>query len=159
MPYMLDGRQLRVGRSFTHPDGRQFGGNWNKYSSDTLTSLGITYEADPAPYDSTYYVSAGVARDLAEVKTNAVTEQKQIAGIMLNRTDWYVTRKVEKDTAIPSNVTTYRDAVRTACAARESEINGAADVAALETLMKASPRLANGDVNSAALTQWPDALS
>ena len=78
---------------------------------------------------------------------------------MLSRTDWYVTRKVEKDTAIPSNVTTYRDAVRTACAARESEINGAADVAALETLMKASPRLANGDVNSAALTQWPDALS
>ena len=160
MPYMLDGRQLRVGRSFKTSDGATWTNQWaTVLSDDEKTAAGITWVADPAPYDSAYYFSAGKARDLAEVKANAVNEQKQIAGQMLNRTDWYVTRKTEKDTAIPSNVTTYRDAVRTACAAREGEINGAADVAALETLMKASPKLANGDVNSAALTQWPDALS
>ena len=77
---------------------------------------------------------------------------------MLTSTDWYVTRKSEKDTAIPENVSTYRDAVRAACVAREGEINGAADMAALETLMKA-PATIDGETNSAALTQWPEPLT
>ena len=41
---------------------------------------------------------------------------------MLAPTDWYVTRKAETDVAIPSEVSTYRSAVRTVCGTRESEI-------------------------------------
>ena len=58
---------------------------------------------------------------------------------LLAETDWYVTRKSETDTAIPSNVTTYRAAVRTACGAREAEIAAVSTTEALETLMKTAP--------------------
>ena len=48
--------------------------------------------------------------------------------------DLYVIRKTEKSTAIPSAITTYRDAVRTACDTREKEIDACSDTAALVTL-------------------------
>ena len=160
MPYMLDGRRLRVGRPFTHPDGRQFAGNWTNYSSETLTGLGITYEADPAPFDSQYYYSAGNPRDVAELKTYFTAQQKDTAASLLSNTDWYVTRKSETDTAIPANVSTYRTAVRTVCGTREAEIAAVTTTEALEALMKAPDKIINdaGEVvdNPAAhLTPWP----
>lgn len=158
MPYMLDGRQLRVGRPFKTSDGVSYSQLWStQLTAEQKTAIGITYEADPESYDNRYYVNAGNPRDVAELKTYFIKEQKDAAAAMLAQTDWYVTRKSETDTAIPSAVTTYRAAVRTACAARETEINAAANTAALETLMKAPATLANGDANSAALTQWPEA--
>ena len=57
----------------------------------------------------------------------------QAAGILSN-TDWYVTRKSEKNTAIPSAITTHRDAVRSKQAAMETAITNASDTPALETL-------------------------
>jgi len=48
--------------------------------------------------------------------------------------DWYVVRKAEKSTAIPSAISTFRDAVRTACDTREKEIDACSDTAALVTL-------------------------
>jgi hypothetical protein len=129
MPYMLDGRQLRVGRPFKTATA-SYSQLWaTALSDDEKTAIGITYEADPAPYDNRYYVSAGNPRDVAELKTFFTKEQKYAASTKLAQTDWYVTRKSETDTAIPSNVTTYRAAVRTACAAREAEINAAANTA------------------------------
>jgi hypothetical protein len=172
MPYMLDGRRLRVGRPFTHPDGRQFAGNWTNYSSETLTGLGITYEADPAPFDSKYYLSAGNPRQLDNstddngrtingLRPGILQEQKNIAASMLAQTDWYVTRKSETDVAIPSNVSTYRAAVRTVCGTREAEIAAVSTTEALEALMKAPDKITNdaGEVidNPAAhLTPWPE---
>jgi len=172
MPYMLDGRRLRVGRPFTHPDGRQFGGNWNLYTDDEKTALGITYEADPAPFDSKYYYSAGNPRQLDNgtddegnttygIRPGIVQQQKNTAATMLARTDWYVTRKSETDAAIPANVTTYRTAVRTVCGTREAEIAAVSTTEALEALMKAPDKITNdaGEVvdNPAAhLTPWPE---
>ena len=153
MPYMLDGRQLRVGRPFKTATA-SYSQMWvTALSDDEKTAIGITYEADPAPFDSQYYFSAGNPRDVADLKTGIIQKQKDAATSLLSKSDWYVTRKYEKDTAIPSKVTTYRDAVRTACAARETEINAASDTAALETLMKKTPG------TSGALTQWPEPLS
>ncbi len=57
---------------------------------------------------------------------------------MLAKYDWYVVRKAEKSTAIPTAITTYRDGVRTACNTRETEINACADTAALVTLYGAT---------------------
>ena len=159
MPYMLDGRRLRVGRPFTHPDGRQFGGQWTQYTTADLTSLGIIYEAEPALFDSTYYVSAGNPRPVDEIKELLTKKEKITAAQLLAGSDWYVTRKSETDTVIPEAVTTYRAAVRTACTARETEIAAVTTTEALETLMKAPATLENGDANPAALTQWPEALS
>ena len=52
----------------------------------------------------------------------------------LNKTDWYVVRKAEEDTAIPSSITTHRKAVRSKQAEMETAITNASDTPALETL-------------------------
>ena len=61
------------------------------------------------------------------------TLKQQVAGILSN-TDWYITRNTEKSTAIPSAISTHRDAVRTKQAEMETAITNASDTAALETL-------------------------
>ena len=61
------------------------------------------------------------------------TVKAQAAGI-LAETDWYITRKSEKNTAIPSAITTHRNAVRSKQAAMETAITNASDTPALETL-------------------------
>ena len=68
------------------------------------------------------------------LKTKLIRNIKESAEIILNRTDWYVTRKTEKATAIPSSITTHRDAVRTKQASMETAITNAANTPALETL-------------------------
>ena len=68
------------------------------------------------------------------LKTTLIkTLKQQVAGI-LNNTDWYVIRNTEKSTAIPSAISTHRDAVRTKQASMETQITNASDTPALETL-------------------------
>jgi len=68
------------------------------------------------------------------LKSKLITNIKKQAEIILSQTDWYVTRKSEKSTAIPSNISTHRDAVRTKQAEMETAITNAADTVALEIL-------------------------
>ena len=68
------------------------------------------------------------------LKTRLIRQVKEQAENILNKTDWYITRKAEKSTAIPSTITTHRDAVRTKQAEMETAITNAADTPALETL-------------------------
>jgi hypothetical protein len=68
------------------------------------------------------------------LKTTLIrTLKQQVAGI-LNDTDWYITRNAEKSTAIPSAISTHRDAVRTKQASMETAITNASNTPALETL-------------------------
>ena len=68
------------------------------------------------------------------LKTVLIRNVKLQAEGILKETDWYITRKAEKSTAIPSAITTHRDAVRTKQAAMETAITNASDTPALETL-------------------------
>ena len=68
------------------------------------------------------------------LKTKLIRSVKAQAESELNRTDWYVIRKSEEDTAIPSAITTHRKAVRSKQAAMETSITNASDTPALETL-------------------------
>ena len=61
------------------------------------------------------------------------TVKKQAAGI-LQDTDWYITRKADAGSAVPSAITNHRAAVRTKAAEQETAITNAADTPALETL-------------------------
>jgi len=61
------------------------------------------------------------------------TIKSQAAGI-LQDTDWYIVRKADAGTAVPSAITTYRAAVRTKCAAMETAITNASNTPAIETL-------------------------
>ena len=56
------------------------------------------------------------------------------AGGILSETDWYRIREADGGTAVPSNVSTHRTAVRTKANAMCAQIDGAADVDALAAL-------------------------
>jgi hypothetical protein len=68
------------------------------------------------------------------LKTKLIKNVKAQANGLLSQTDWYVTRKSEKSTAIPSNITTWRNGIRSKQAAMETSITNASDTPALETL-------------------------
>ena len=78
-------------------------------------------------------------KDVGDVATRGlkyrlIQQVKKQAESELSKTDWYITRKAEKDTAIPSSITTHRDAVRAKQAEMETAITNASDTPALETL-------------------------
>ena len=68
------------------------------------------------------------------LKYNLIQNIKRQAAGELQNTDWYVVRKADAGTAVPSAITTHRAAVRTKCAEMETAITNAADTPALETL-------------------------
>ena len=68
------------------------------------------------------------------LKTQLIKTLKEQVANELAKTDWYITRNTEKSTAIPSNISTHRDAVRTKQAEMETAITNASDTPALETL-------------------------
>jgi len=68
------------------------------------------------------------------LKTVLIEQLKSQVANELSKTDWYITRNTEKSTAIPSAISTHRDAVRTKQAQMETAITNASDTPALETL-------------------------
>ena len=69
------------------------------------------------------------------LKTEKKRIVKQQAEGLLAPTDWYVVKATEvSDYSVPSNITTFRSAVRTKSNEMETAINNASDVDALKTL-------------------------
>ena len=68
------------------------------------------------------------------LKTIKIRTIKQQAASELARTDWYIVRKADANTAIPSAITNHRAAVRTKCASMETAITNASNTAAIQTL-------------------------
>ena len=148
MAFLLNGNPLAVDVPFTYGD-IHYPANWLRLSTaDEKTALGITEVADSPTFDSRFYNGDGSAKSLTDttetidgveyttlgVKSVLKAQEKDIAGSLLAKYDWYVVRKAEKSTAIPSSISTFRDGVRTACETREKEIDACSDTAALVTL-------------------------
>ena len=91
------------------------------------------------------------------LKTLAIETAKTQAAGLLAPYDWYVTRNAEKSTAIPSTITNYRDSVRTACAAIETSITNASDLAAFVALYDV-PMKDGEPTGNAPIADWPDEL-
>ena len=167
MAFKLDGKTLPVGVPFTS-NGVNYPANWLQLTTlDEKKAIGITEVADAPTFDQRFYWNASTAKKLADedakdtdgnlvkdqdgnqvinkgLKTRYIELDKQAARNFLETYDWYIVRKTEKDIAIPSAVTTYRDAIRTTCATRETEINNCSDVEALKTLLDNT------------ITDWPE---
>ena len=137
MAFLLNGNPLAVDIPFTVGD-INYPANWLRLSTaQEKKELGITEIADAPTYDSRFYYGDGTAKSLDDedakdyegnllknpdgsqmvilgVKSVLKAQEKVTAGSLLAKYDWYVVRKAEKSTAIPTAITTYRDAVRTA---------------------------------------------
>ena len=124
---------INTNQSFDFADGvvtASYGTATPKAHADTLWTQQDSDDGD-LPSD----------KEVGDVKTEGLKTQlirtlkQQVAG-ELARTDWYITRNTEKSTAIPSAISTHRDAVRTKQAEMETAITNASDTPALETLYK-----------------------
>ena len=172
MAFKLNGNPLAVDVAFSHND-IQYPANWLRLSTaEEKTAIGITEVEDPKVYDSRFYWGDGTAKTLTDknevdkngdpvldengdqivtlgVKSILKSQEKDIAGSLLAKYDWYVVRKAEKSIEIPTAITTYRDGVRTACDTREKEIDACADTAALVILYSFK------EDGTAYMTQYP----
>ena len=164
MAFLLNGKPLAVDIPFTYGD-IHYPANWLRLSTaQEKKDLGITEVADAPVYDSRFYNGDGSAKPLDDtketidgveyttlgVKSVLKAQEKETAGSLLARYDWYVIRKAETSKAIPTTIKTYRTAVRTACLTRETEIDNCADTAALVTLY------GNKEDGTPNMTQYPD---
>ena len=92
------------------------------------------------------------------LKSVAIAQAKTEAAGLLAPYDWYVTRKTETDKAIPSDVSTYRAAVRTSCANIEAAINAVKTHAKFMALYDDELN-SDGTIKTvAAIRDWPDAI-
>ena len=126
---------------------------FNLWSSEELEAIGIyevvidnTNYKNPEYYkntdqsfnfaDDTVTASYGTAtaEDLDELKTKHKQIINSQAGSLLSATDWYSIRAYDGGTAVPSNVSTHRTAVRTKANEMCTAIDDAADVDALAAL-------------------------
>lgn len=160
--YILNGSPLPLDTPF-EAKGISYPSNWLRQSTKVQrAALEITWEPDPVPtHDQRFRWSEDIVKQFADVveedeegnPTGVVTQglksvwleqQKTTCNRLLASTDWHVIRKAERDVAIPESVTTYRNSVLAACAAREAEINACTTTEELETL-----------ITETGLTDWP----
>ena len=152
---IVDGSINRIFKyptAFKHPTtGLQYPRNWITLATNSEKSdagiIEVTYSGaykDGDYYDNSesapvYDASAGTvtitksasAKDLTTLKTNKTKSIEDSANSSMSGTDWYVTRKSETSTAIPSTVTAYRTAVRLVCNSTKTAITNASDLDAL----------------------------
>ena len=137
---VLDGKQLRPGRPFTH-NGIQYPANWLRLTSwAEKEAIGITEQPDPTPVDTRFYWDTDIPRQLEDttdvvsgitttgLKTQWKAQQDQTAYTLLAPTDWYVVRKTETDEAIPVGITSFRGEVRNISNQRKVSIDTASSV-------------------------------
>ena len=115
------------------------------------TNQTYTYDADAGTVTATYGDATAKAHadanatdadgnDLDPVivipglKTKKIKIIKAQAAAILQNTDWYILRKADADTDVPSAITTFRAAVRTKAAAMETLVTNASNTAAIQTL-------------------------
>ena len=165
------GKIVREGSSWKDANGITHPRNWHIWSEDEKKAAGLEeLTPDPIPNSITWWWTQAAdgkvtktAKDLDDktendivtlgVKSILINEVKDQQGNFLSQTDWAVIRKADKGTAIPSNIQTWRDAIRTKATEMEDAISGASDTAAIEALILTW----DGEGNkSGILYDWPE---
>ena len=133
----------------------------NEKDPEYYINTNITYSVDGLTVKGTY--GSATAKDLANTlftaddETNGLGKEGDIktpglkelhkrrvnsnAASLLSETDWYALRAADGGTAVPSNIATYRAAIRTKANTHTTAIDNAADVDALAALVYDWPEL------------------
>jgi len=115
-------------------------GNFSKLSEEEIQAYGF-YDVVNPDYDSriqikseiywdsenkvfTYTISdRELSNTLEELKDIRITELKFVMHTKLTKTDWYITRKYERDVAIPTNIVEERNAIMQSYETNKTNIN------------------------------------
>ena len=183
MAWKHNGRIIQIGKAWIADDNTKHPRGWVNWSADRKKAMGLVWEDDPVvkTYDDRFYNSVGKEKSLTDVSLvnsqgkpviNPVTGKqvvslglksiwinytKTTAKTLLKESDWEVTRKAEKGTAMASATSTYRDKVRTACDTIETKINNCSKLSEFIALFDA-PVDSDGEVTgaNAPIYDFPD---
>ena len=159
--------KYRIGTPF------EYGGYYyaaSQASHPKFMELGFTQVIVGSRPDSRFYFVTGPdingqftsnPRDLAQLKTRFIKQEKQTSFQKLRETDWYVLRNIDGAGTVPTTVATYRSAIRTAAETRCNQINACTTVAELEELIKEPDQLYDVatetySVNPDRMEPWPE---
>ena len=139
-------REFSRPTAFTYKD-LQYPRNWiQNATAEEKSAIGLVeVTISGVQKNSAYYTNnlgnlviagdGGVSRTwtntaiaLSTVQSKKVEDAKINANNMLSSTDWYVVRKAETSTAIPTEITAYRTAIRTCYGNLKTAINAASDI-------------------------------
>ena len=135
MAFYIDGNRLQEGTSFYDANGTQYGAGWlNQATEEQKLAIGITWEADPTPFDNRFYWDTDLPKALEDkleedgsttkgLKTTFKAQVKDTANKLLAQTDWYVIRKAERSVDIPTDIADKRNAIVTEANRLDSEID------------------------------------
>jgi hypothetical protein len=179
-----DGTHVKVGKSWVDDSNIRHPTNWSIWTDSQKKAVGLTWEDDvDTSFDDRFYWAKGVERKLADenvvdkdgkavidtitgkqmvqlgLKSIWVTRTKSTANGLLSSSDWYVTRKSEASTAIPSDISTYRTGVRTASKTIEDKINDCADLDAFKALFDVPMDSNNKPTGNAPINDFPDKVN
>ena len=150
--FLLNGNRLQEGTAFKDAEGNQYPQNWlNLSTEEEKNAIGITWVADPTPVDTRFYWDTDLPKALEDkletvegkeyitkgLKSNFIAQVKDTAGKLLNATDWYVIRKVERNVEVPSEVALKRTQVVAEANRLEVGIKASTTVEALIEVLNA----------------------
>jgi len=183
MAWLYNGRTLKVGKSWTDDNGYKHPYNWaTAWSEEDKEQWGVTWQDDPdTSYDNRFYWARDIERSLTDInevdednnpildqdgnqvvtkglKTIWIERTKSTANGLLTASDWYVVRNAEKSTAIPADITTYRDAVRTASGTIETAINACTTLDAFKALFVVPMDDDGNPTGNAPIYNFPDEI-
>jgi len=180
--WTYNGKRIREGRSWKDSDGITHPTSWGRWSDAEKTSKGMVW-VDPAPsFDNRFWWDANTPKALDDVNEvdedgNAILDEdgvqvvtlglkstwintiKAQAGGLLSNSDWYIIRYQEDNTkTVPTDIATYRAAVRTASDTIETAITNAADHAAFVALFDTPVDADGNPTGNAPIANWPEGI-
>ena len=188
MPWKYSGRIIRVGKAWVDNNGTQYPAVWNNLTADEKAAIGLTWEDEVAAHDDRFYWGRNadgslIPRSLTDtlwvdddgnavkdpmtgeqgktlgLKSNAIALAKTQAASLLAPYDWQVIKATEVESySVPSTVTNYRAAVRTASNSIGTAITNAADLAAFMALYDTPVDSDGKPTGNAPINDWPDAI-
>ncbi len=147
MAFYIDGKLLPEGVSFYDANGTQYPSNWlNQSTEEQKATIGITWVADPTPFDTRFYWDTNLPKALEDkledngsttkgLKTNFKAQVKDTANKLLAQTDWYVIRKAERSVDIPTDIADQRSAIVTEANRLDTAIDGVDTVEGLIAIL------------------------
>ena len=169
------GKAINPGKSCRDDDGILHPPNWNIWSADEKKSMGITEIIPETPPDSRLYTwsmdSDGKITSKAKSLDDSGSGESKVLGLkstlkndvkiqqgsFLDQTDWVIIRKADIDKEIPTNIKTWRDAIRAKAIEMENAIDAASsidDIAKLWVTHKVDEE--GKTVKSGILYDWPE---
>ena len=182
MVWKHNGRVIQQGKAWVSDNNTKYPRQWNNLTDAEKKSAGLVWEDDPVveTFDNRFYWAKGVERKLADenivdddgkavidpttgkqaialgLKSIYIAQTKNTANNLLSKSDWEITRKAEKGTAIASATSTFRDKVRTACDTIETKINNCSKLSELIALFDVPLDKDGNPTGNAPIYDFPD---